>query len=365
MYTVCMNLATFYAQAIAEGRIYDDPGQRLATEKLDILREKLSTAVRQKKPLLGLFGRGNTHIKGLYLWGGVGRGKTWLMDLFYESLPFEDKLRLHFRHFMQQIHGELDELRGQRDPLKHVARSFAQRARVLCLDEFFVEDITDAMILYRLLEALLAQDMTLVFTSNLRPDDLYRYGLQRERFLPAIDFIKGHTEIVHLDGINDHRLNKLKSTNTWYTPINSASERAIAQSFDNLAPGKALEDHILNINHRQISALRCSDDIAWFEFHQLCIGPRSSADYIELAKRYHTILLSGIPIMGVEHEEWAHRFINLVDEFYDRRVKLIASAEAGPQHLYQGKRLGFEFQRTVSRLLEMRSHDYLAQGHKP
>lgn len=360
-----MNLIKFYSQAVADGRIYDDAGQRMAAKHLQLLKSEISSNPERQSPLMRLLGRRQQQNKGLYLWGGVGRGKTWLMDLFYENLPFDNKLRLHFRHFMQQIHEELDTLRGQRDPLKHVARHFAQRARVLCLDEFYVEDITDAMILYRLLDALLAQGMILVFTSNITPDELYKNGLQRERFLPAIAFIKEHADVVHLDGQTDHRLNKLKSTNAWFTPVNFASEKAIKQCFDSLAPGKPLMNQTLEINHRQISALRCVDDIVWFEFHQLCIGPRSSADYIELARRYHTVLLSGIPIMSNDHEEWAHRFINLVDEFYDRRVKLIVSAEAGPQYLYQGKRMTFEFQRTISRLLEMRSHDYLGQAHKP
>lgn len=360
-----MNLVKHYTQAVADGRIYDDIGQRSATEYLQALKSELSSNPEQQSLITRLLGRRREQPRGLYLWGGVGRGKTWLMDLFYMSLPFDDKLRLHFRHFMQQIHEELDNLQGQRDPLKYVARHFARRARVLCLDELYVEDITDAMILYRLLDALLAQGMTLVFTSNLTPDELYKNGLQRERFLPAIAFIKEHANVVHLDGQTDHRLNKLKSTSTWYTPVNTATERAIEKCFDALAPGKPLMDQTLEINHRQICALRCVDDIAWFQFQQLCIGPRSSADYIELARRYHTVLISGIPIMGEAQEEWAHRFINLVDEFYDRRVKLIISAEAGPQYLYQGKRMSFEFQRTISRLLEMRSHDYLGEAHKP
>ena len=363
-----MNLIEYYTRIVAQGRITHDNNQLMAVERLEALKSQLSNDSGNglRKYFSGLLDRKNPNRnQGLYMWGGVGRGKTWLMDLFFDALPFENKLRLHFRHFMQEIHDDLDRLRGQRDPLHHVAKHFAQRSRILCLDEFYVEDITDAMILYRLLDGLIRQGQTIVFTSNLAPDELYRNGLQRERFLPAIALIKDRTEVIHLDGDTDHRLNKLKSTHTYFTPVNIASEKAIERCFIDLAPGKIEHDLILNINHRQIPSVRCGDDIGWFEFHQLCIGPRASADYIELARRFHTICLSGVPIMTEANEEWAHRFVNLVDEFYDRRVKLIISAETEPQHLYKGKLLAFEFQRTISRLLEMRSHDYLAEPHRP
>ncbi len=302
---------------------------------------------------------------GLYLWGDVGRGKTWLMDLFYSSLEFDNKLRLHFRHFMQDVHDELAHLSGHRDPLPIIAKNYAQRTRIICLDEFFVEDISDAMILYRLLEALFAQGITMVFTSNLAPKELYKNGLQRDRFLPAIELIKNNTTVFHLDGDTDHRLRKLTHADTYFTPINEASERAMEQRFTGLAPNLGISDMPLIINHRNIPSLRCAGDVVWFNFFQLCQGPRSSADYIELAERFHTVLISGVPRMGENHEDLAHRFIDLVDEFYDRKVKLILSAETKLIRLYHGRRLTSQFRRTISRLMEMHSEEYLATPYRP
>ena len=302
---------------------------------------------------------------GLYLWGDVGRGKTWLMDLFYNCLEFDNKLRLHFRHFMQDVHDELAHLSGHKDPLPIVAKYYSQRTRIICLDEFFVEDISDAMILYRLLEALFAQGITIVFTSNLAPEELYKNGLQRDRFLPAIALIQNNTTVFHLDGNTDHRLRKLTHADTYFTPINGASERAMEQRFTGLAPSPGAIDMPLNINHRKISCLRCAGDVVWFNFFQICQGPRSSADYIELAQRFHTVLISGIPKMGEDVEDLAHRFIDLVDEFYDRKVKLILSAEAPLSDMYHGRQLKKQFQRTISRLMEMHSEEYLAMPYRP
>ena len=363
-----MNLIEHYHQTIAEDSFTADPAQLKAIEQLQILCDQLNLPAST-----GLMARLSktlkkphaAHEQGLYLWGGVGRGKTWLMDMFYAALPFKNKLRLHFRHFMQDIHDELTQQRGHKDPLLLVAQHFAQRAQVICLDEFYVEDITDAMILSHLLEALLAQGITLVFTSNLTPEDLYKNGLQRNRFLPAIKLIQDRTRIIKLDGDTDHRLQKLQHASTYFSPINTASEQAITQHFEELAPHSGTADLPLNINHRTIPSLRCADDVIWFNFHQLCTGPRASADYIEIARQFHTVLISGTPIMGEDEEEWAHRFINMVDEFYDRRVKLLLSAETEPQYLYKGRRHIFDFQRTVSRLIEMRSRDYLALAHRP
>jgi cell division protein ZapE len=362
-----IKLRTHYEHLVHGPHFVADPGQGEAVDQLQQLAERLA----QPRPdtwanrLGRRLGRLPAPEQGLYLWGGVGRGKTWLMDLFHEALPFEDKLRLHFHHFMQQIHDELAQQRGQRNPLPLVAHHFAQRTRVLCLDEFYVEDITDAMILYRLLDALIRQGVTLVITSNLQPQQLYQYGLQRERFLPAIALLQQHTTVIHLDGDSDHRLQKLRQSHTYFSPLHSASEAALHHCFTELAPNAGNNDVVLNIHHRPIIARQCADDVAWFDFHQLCHGPRASADYIELAKQFHTVLISGVPIMGEKEEEWAHRFVDLIDEFYDRRVKLLLSAETEPQHLYRGRRLSFEFQRTTSRLMEMRSDEYLAQPHRP
>jgi cell division protein ZapE len=362
-----MDLSASYQQALNSHRFDADAAQLNAVEYLQDLSTRLQQPVKKRwaSQLRAKWGMGATPQRGLYLWGDVGRGKTWLMDMFFDTLPFDNKLRLHFRHFMQEIHDELAQLSGQRDPLSIVARHFAQRARVLCLDEFYVEDITDAMILYRLLEALSANGIALVFTSNLAPAELYKNGLQRERFFPAIALIENNTEVVELAGETDHRLRKLKQAHTYFSPLTSASERAIKQRFAELVPGTVHSNITLEINHRQIACLKRADDVAWFEFHQLCHGPRASADYIELARQFHTVLISGVPEMGEHEEEWAHRFIDAVDEFYDRRVKLLITADNEPAHLYHGRRHQFDFQRTASRLMEMRSDDYLAQAHRP
>lgn len=362
-----MNLNARYQHALHSDNFTPDPAQRAALEHL----QALATQLQQPSPtgwaarLRKRFSSASAPLCGLYLWGDVGRGKTWLMDMFFDVLPFEQKLRLHFRHFMQEIHDELTLLAGHRDPLPLVAKRFAQRARVLCLDEFYVEDITDAMILYRLLDALKTQGIVMVFTSNLAPADLYSNGLQRERFLPAIALIENHTDVVELNGDTDHRLRKLKQAHTYFSPLTTASKRAIEQRFNQLACGTIQSDITLTINHRQIACQKCADDVAWFDFYQLCHGPRASADYIELARQFHTVLITNVPSMGEHEEEWAHRFINIVDEFYDRRVKLLVTADNEPAHLYHGRRHVFDFQRTVSRLMEMRSDDYLAQAHRP
>ena len=362
-----MNLLNHYEQAVQSAHFVPDPGQREAVAELQHLGERLTTPRTENlaQRLGRMLGKAPAQERGLYLWGGVGRGKTWLMDSFYDALPLDNKLRLHFHHFMQQIHDELAHQRGHRNPLPLVAKHFSQRARVLCLDEFYVEDITDAMILYRLLDALINQGVTLVITSNQKPDELYKNGLQRERFLPAIALLEQHTTVTQLRGDTDHRLQKLRQAHTYFSPLHSASEVALQQRFTELAPHAGDSDVVLDIHHRPIACRQCADDVAWFDFHQLCHGPRASADYIELAKLFHTVLISGVPIMGEKEEEWAHRFVDLIDEFYDRRVKLLLSAETEPRHLYQGRRLHFEFQRTISRLMEMRSDDYLAQPHRP
>ncbi|MBL1274555.1 MAG: AFG1 family ATPase [Ectothiorhodospiraceae bacterium] len=373
-----MNLNERYQQVVNSDRFNADPAQQFALEHLHALHSRLqsqpqpSRAARQSSSdqsrFRSLFQRFFPPIKhpqrGLYIWGGVGRGKTWLMDMFFEALPFDEKLRLHFRHFMQEIHDELAQLTGHRDPLSIVAQHYSQRARVLCLDEFYVEDITDAMILYRLLDALIDQGIVLVFTSNLAPKSLYLNGLQRDRFLPAIELITNGCDIVEITGDTDHRLRKLKQALTYFSPLNTTNERALAQRFNELAPCTATIDTTLNIHHRQIRCLRRADDVAWFDFYQLCHGPRASADYIELARQFHTVFVSNVPCMGENEEEWAHRFINMVDEFYDRRVKLLITADNEPEHLYQGRRHKFYFQRTVSRLMEMRSDEYLSFAHR-
>lgn len=305
-------------------------------------------------------------LRGLYLWGSVGRGKTYLMDNFYESLPFERKMRVHFHRFMRRVHTELKRLAGHKNPLDGVADILAEEARVICFDEFFVSDITDAMILGTLLEALFARGVTLVATSNIPPSDLYRDGLQRARFLPAIALLQRHCRVLAVDGDSDHRLRALRQASLYYTPLGEAAERSMQERFQALVPaaGELRADQTLIIEGRPIQARYVAEDVVWFEFAELCEGPRSQNDYIELAREYHAVLISNVPALGGRTDDPARRFISVVDEFYDRRVKLILSAAHPLMELYQGERLAFEFQRTVSRLLEMQSVEYLSLAHK-
>ncbi|OHV12238.1 cell division protein ZapE [Kushneria phosphatilytica] len=361
-----------------------DPTQEEAVRHLQRLYDELVAAPPPspdpdpesgglKAKMSGLFGRRQEkpsqptlpEIRGLYFWGGVGRGKTWLMDTFHDNLPFEDKLRTHFHRFMQRVHRELEVHKGKKNPLTLIAANLAREARVICFDEFFVKDITDAMILANLLEALFAQGVVLVATSNIVPDELYRDGLQRSRFLPAIDLLNRHCEVVNVDSGVDYRLRTLEQVEVFHTPADEQAEQQLMESFRRLAGGEGLSDQVMTINNRQLTARRLREGVAWFDFGMLCDGPRSQNDYIELAREYHTVLLSGVPRLGSQKENQSRRFINLVDEFYDRGVKLLMSAECDPESLYDGGDLAFEFERTVSRLQEMRSKEYLALPHKP
>lgn len=303
---------------------------------------------------------------GLYLWGGVGRGKTYLMDVFYDALPFENKMRTHFHRFMKLVHTKLNENKGQKNPLELVADDIAASACIICFDEFFVVDITDAMILSNLLQALFARKVALVATSNIVPEGLYKNGLQRERFLPAIDLLMKHTKVINVDGGTDYRLRALKQAALYYSPINAENTLAFEACFDRLAadPQGVKRDAELTVSGRNIYARAVCDDVVWFDFTAICDGPRSQHDYIELAREFHAVLIGHIPIMDARHDDIARRFIYLVDEFYDRNVKLIILADASIYTLYKGEKLQFEFERTQSRLIEMQSEEYLAQEHK-
>lgn len=345
-----------------------DPAQQQAVALLDDLYRRL-LAEPIKPPLLtrllsSLRRSPMEPVRGLYMWGGVGRGKTWLMDLFFESLPFEQKLRMHFHRFMRRVHQDLRALAGQSNPLLGVADRFAADARVLCFDEFFVSDITDAMILGELLDALFARGVTLVATSNIPPQHLYRDGLQRRRFLPAIALLERHTEIMNVDGGTDYRLRSLERAEIYYAPLDAGADASLAASFAGLAPMEATEGEVLEVEGRPIPTRKRADDVVWFDFTALCAGPRSQNDYIELAREFHAVLISDVPRFTTRLEDQARRFISLVDEFYDRGVKLILSAEAPLEDLYGGERLSFEFERTRSRLLEMQSREYLAKLHR-
>lgn len=348
---------------------FRDAAQENAVRHLQRLYDDLVTTQKSSSGLFGkLFAKKpQGPVKGLYFWGGVGRGKTYLVDTFYDALPFEQKMRTHFHRFMKRVHEEMRTLKGEKNPLTIIGKRFAEEARVICFDEFFVSDITDAMILATLMEELFKNGVSLVATSNIVPDGLYKDGLQRARFLPAIALLKQHTEIVNVDSGIDYRLRALEQAELYYTPLGEEADASLENSFRSLLTGncKVREHEALIVENREIHALRVANDVAWFDFLALCDGPRSQNDYIELGKIFDAVLVSNVPQMGTSKDDMARRFINLVDEFYDRNVKLILSAEVELKDLYSGGRLSFEFQRTLSRLLEMQSHEYLARPHKP
>ncbi len=350
-----------YEQLLDAGEILPDSQQRQLVLAFDQLWYELQ-AVPDNPSLLHRIRRQPRGIKGLYAWGGVGRGKTWLMDLFFDSLPIEHKQRIHFHRFMQRIHHALNELGNERDPLVTIARKWAQDCRVLCLDEFFVSDIADAMLLSGLLKALFHNGVTLVTTSNLAPQDLYRDGLQRAKFLPAIDLLQRCTRVMELGGDLDFRLRILDQSEIYHWPLDHQAESNLAASFARMAGGVELNTE-MQMNERPLQLLRRGDGVAWFEFSELCEKPRGSIDYIEIARAFNAVLISHVPRMKEEDINIARRFIIMIDEFYDRGVKLLLSAEVPVDDLYQGHRLAFEFERTRSRLTEMQTHDYLSKPH--
>ncbi len=355
-----------YRDDLRHAAIAPDPVQAAAVRVLDRLHRELSRPPRGWRRLLPA-GAPPEPVKGLYLWGNVGRGKTYLMDLLYATLPFQGKTRTHFHRFMRGLHERLTELHEVQDPLATVARDIARRARVLCLDEFLVADITDAMLLARLLEHLFEGGVTLVATSNVRPDDLYRDGLQRARFLPAIELLKRHLEVLHLDGSTDYRLRTLDRAPTYHCPAGADAEHSLARAFRRLAgtSAAATRSPVLELEGRPIRVRGAGEGVLWADFDALCRGPRSQNDYLEIARCYHTVLISAVPLLGRRDEDAARRFIHLVDVFYDRAVKLILSAAGQPRELYRGARLQAEFRRTISRLEEMQSRAYLAGPHRP
>jgi cell division protein ZapE len=341
-----------------------DPVQERVVAHLDDLRQRLLTP-EPKSLFKGLLSRKEHQLqKGLYLWGGVGRGKTWLMDLFYQSLPFKERQRSHFHRFMQSVHDELKKHPDRADPLELVAEKIARKTRIICFDEFFVSDIADAMLLGNLFRGLFERGVTLVATSNVPPDDLYKDGLQRARFLPAIKLLKENTQVVHVDSKTDYRLRLLEQAATWFDTREAGTEAALARLFETIAGETGKIDSTLTLNHRRLHARRQADDAIWFTFRELCDGPRGQADYIEIARCYHTVFISDVPVLSVESENQARRFITLVDEFYDRAVNLIIAAERPVTELYRGSKLKFEFERTQSRLIEMQSQEYLARPHQ-
>ncbi|WP_028469450.1 cell division protein ZapE [Neptunomonas japonica] len=395
-------LERYHKQLEQQGYVVD-PAQQQAVEQLDLLYRQL------QQPASGWKGKLHSTkepIKGLYLWGDVGRGKTFLMDLFYESLPDERKLRLHFHRFMARIHKELNAESGHADPLTLIAKRLAKECNVLCFDEFFVSDIGDAMILGRLFTALFENGLTLVATSNIPIERLYWNGLQRQRFEPAIQLLLKHTQEIHLNGDEDHRLRHLQHQQTYFLSSDAQFKTLFEQLVEPLAEQVATSSVIqegyqegiqstqaLLVCKRPIGVVKLSSHVVWFSFDALCNGPRSQLDYIELASRFSSILVSDIPLLGGECRGWikargtedgsfettetgerklsyarqddpARRFISLVDELYDRRVNLYLSADVPLEYLYSGGSLSFEFKRTHSRLVEMQSIEYIDSEHQ-
>ncbi|MGH8273393.1 MAG: cell division protein ZapE [Gammaproteobacteria bacterium] len=352
--TTPANVETAYREAQESGRIARDPAQAEALRALARLEGELT----QKR----LFTR-RRPLRGIYLYGPVGRGKTWLMDLFFRNLKIDEKLRRHFHAFMQEeVHAPLKRLRGERDPLPKVARALSRRARVICFDELLVEDIADAMLLGPLLEALFAEGVALVATANLSPGELYRDGLQRERFLPAIAALESNCEVVPVAGEHDYRAEHIGENGAWRIASPADGESALAALFRRLA-GETPRPLKLKVNDRPIHVAGTSEDTLLSNFADLCEGPRSASDYLELARRYRTILIANVPILDDESLDATRRFIALIDVLYESRSVVIATAAAPPESLYRGKRFRFEFKRTASRLEQMLSAEWLGAAH--
>ena len=369
-------LRAAYERELAARGFHSDAAQLAALERLETLRNRVLQQAKARTTLAARLERGllqralptrraaKRECGGVYLWGPVGRGKTWLMDLFDASLPPAIRRRSHFHRFMQDVHARLRATQSQSNPLQRVAADLAAQVSVICFDELWVSDIADAMLLGGLFAALLDQGVELVITANVPPKELYRDGLQRARFLPTIDLLERRMDVVCVNGEVDYRLRQLTQA-AIYLPSGAAATAArLAEIFDDLADGEGASDGHIEINDRSIPVRRESENVVWFDFDALCAGPRGTADYITIAREYQSVLVANVPRFNANTEDAARRFIALVDEFYDRNVNLILSAAAAPEALYRGERLKFEFQRTTSRLIEMQSVDYLARAHR-
>jgi len=353
-----VNVVEAYQRALAERGYSADDAQRAAVARLQRMYEEFVAYKAQRSNRLKKLINRPPVPRGVWLYGGVGRGKSFLMDCFYSTVTVVRKTRLHFHEFMRGVHRSLEDLKGRPDPLDAVAAQVARRYRLICFDEFHVSDIADAMILERLLRGLFAHGVTFVMTSNYHPQDLYPEGLHRDRVLPAIDLLETHLDVLCVDAGIDYRRLSLAEVHAYLTPLGAATDRALRATFARLAEARD-EDPRLMIEHREIRALRRAGGAVWFDFRTLCGGPRSQNDYLEIASQFHTVILSSVPRMGAAMASEARRFVWLVDVLYDRRVKLVVSAECPPEELYTEGALAGEFHRTVSRLVEMQSREYL------
>jgi len=348
-----------YEQTLVERGYTSDPAQLAAVASLERCENEWADyKARRSNAVTKLLVRPPIP-RGVYMWGGVGRGKSFLMDCFFQSVPLRRKTRLHFHEFMREVHRELQDLKGTVNPLDELGKRIARRFRLICFDEFHVADVTDAMILHRLLEALFANRVSIITTSNFHPDTLYPNGLHRDRILPAIELLKDKLEVIGVDDGTDYRRRTMERVRRYHCPLGPDAEEALTQAFEQLAEVRD-EKPVLFIEQREISARRKAGGVVWFDFKWLCGGPRSQNDYLEIASRFHTVILSNVPLMQPRMASEARRFTWLIDVMYDRRVKLIMSAEVPPEQLYPEGPLAHEFPRTVSRLNEMQSTEFLA-----
>ncbi|HEY0662108.1 MAG TPA: cell division protein ZapE [Lysobacter sp.] len=353
-----MNVQEFYQHALSQRGFKPDDAQQRAVDRLQQAYEEwVHFKSQRSSSFKRLINRPDVP-RGVYLWGGVGRGKSFLMDSFYSVVPVVRKTRLHFHEFMRGVHRQLDDLKGVADPLDEVARRIAKKYRLICFDEFHVSDIADAMILYNLLTALFNNGVSFVMTSNYDPDKLYPDGLHRDRMLPTIALLKDKLDVMNVDAGIDYRKRALEQVQAYYTPLGAAADKALRDAYAAVAE-TADEDPIVHIEHREIRSLRRAGGIIWFDFHTLCGGPRSQNDYLEIASRFHTVILSGVPAMSASQSSEARRFTWLIDVFYDHKVKLLMSAEVEPEALYTQGQMANEFHRTVSRIIEMQSREYM------
>ena len=351
---------------MATSRFRPDEKQEQVVGHLHALYEALLAPSPRSALWKRLLRHRSPPVRGVYLWGGPGRGKTWLMDAFFDSLSFAEKRRVHFHRFMLEIHETLDKLPKTPNPLLIVADQLAKQIRLLCIDEFHVTDVADAMLLAGLLDALFERQVTLVATSNIEPRMLYHEGLQRARFLPAIELIGQHMEVVALEGGEDYRMALLQQSGTCLVGADDAAARVwLQEHLDALASVSPTDGAALRLAGRELHTVTLADDVVWFTFAELCLRPRSARDYLELAREFHTLLLESVPGMSAEMDEGARRFMHLIDALYDHGVKLVMTADALPDQLYTGRQLARPFQRTASRLTEMASESYLSRPHRP
>jgi cell division protein ZapE len=356
--TISMNVREYYEHALSERGYAPDEAQIRAINRLQRAYEEWAAVSSQQSKLFAkLFGQKKPP-QGVYMWGGVGRGKSFLMDSFYSVVPIERKTRLHFHEFMRDVHRQLDQLKGIANPLDEVARRIAKKYQLICFDEFHVSDIADAMILYNLLKGLFDHGVSFVMTSNYEPSTLYPDGLHRDRMLPTIALLKEKLEVMNIDAGIDYRKRALEQVETYHTPLGAETTAALTKAFDSVAE-TADDAPTVIIEARELTVIRRAGSVIWFDFDTLCAGPRSQNDYLEIASRFHTVILSDIPKMSAAMSSPARRFTWLIDVFYDHKVKLIMSAEVAPELLYTEGTLSNEFHRTVSRIIEMQSKEYM------